>query len=84
VADQCLAHGFRAIKLHAWGDARRDARLCEAIRNNSFYESLIICNPIEVEPGIDANGQIGGPQAPGVGFAVDEAELARRAVVRLE
>jgi L-alanine-DL-glutamate epimerase-like enolase superfamily enzyme len=32
VADQCLAAGFRAIKLHAWGDARRDARLGEALR----------------------------------------------------
>lgn len=32
VADQCLAAGFRAIKLHAWGDARRDAALCQALR----------------------------------------------------
>jgi L-alanine-DL-glutamate epimerase-like enolase superfamily enzyme len=32
VADQCLARGFRAIKLHAWGDARRDARLCQDLR----------------------------------------------------
>jgi len=32
VADQCLELGYSAIKLHAWGDARRDARLCEALR----------------------------------------------------
>jgi len=32
VADQCLEAGFRAIKLHAWGDARRDAALCQALR----------------------------------------------------
>jgi L-alanine-DL-glutamate epimerase-like enolase superfamily enzyme len=32
VADQCLAAGFRAIKLHAWGDHRRDARLCQDLR----------------------------------------------------
>jgi L-alanine-DL-glutamate epimerase-like enolase superfamily enzyme len=32
VADQCLERGFRAIKLHAWGDARRDAQLCQALR----------------------------------------------------
>jgi len=32
VADQCLALGFPAIKLHAWGDARRDAALCQALR----------------------------------------------------
>jgi L-alanine-DL-glutamate epimerase-like enolase superfamily enzyme len=32
VADQCLALGFPAIKLHAWGDARRDAALALALR----------------------------------------------------
>lgn len=32
VADQCLTLGYQALKLHAWGDARRDARLCQALR----------------------------------------------------
>jgi L-alanine-DL-glutamate epimerase-like enolase superfamily enzyme len=32
VADQCLELGYRAIKLHAWGDARRDANLAQALR----------------------------------------------------
>lgn len=32
VADQCLELGYPAIKLHAWGDARRDARLALALR----------------------------------------------------
>jgi L-alanine-DL-glutamate epimerase-like enolase superfamily enzyme len=32
VADQCLELGYRAIKLHAWGDARRDAELGQALR----------------------------------------------------
>lgn len=32
VADQCLGLGYTAIKLHAWGDARRDAKLCLALR----------------------------------------------------
>jgi L-alanine-DL-glutamate epimerase-like enolase superfamily enzyme len=32
VADQCLELGFGAIKLHAWGDVRRDAALCAALR----------------------------------------------------
>ncbi|SDO84600.1 enolase C-terminal domain-like protein [Actinacidiphila guanduensis] len=32
VADQCLALGYHGIKLHAWGDARRDAALCQALR----------------------------------------------------
>ena len=34
VADQCIELGFSAIKLHAWGDARRDARLSQALRDH--------------------------------------------------
>lgn len=32
VIDQCLELGYQAIKLHAWGDARRDAGLAQAVR----------------------------------------------------
>jgi L-alanine-DL-glutamate epimerase-like enolase superfamily enzyme len=32
VADRCLELGYRAIKLHGWGEAREDARLCQALR----------------------------------------------------
>ncbi len=32
VADQCVALGYPAIKLHAWGDARADADLCQRLR----------------------------------------------------
>ena len=34
VADQCLELGYRGIKLHAWGDARRDAELSAALREH--------------------------------------------------
>ena len=34
VADQCLELGYSSIKLHAWGDVRRDAALCEALRSH--------------------------------------------------
>ena len=34
MADQCLALGYPAIKLHAWGDARRDAKLSLALREH--------------------------------------------------
>lgn len=34
IADQCMERGFAAIKLHAWGDARRDARLAERLREH--------------------------------------------------
>ncbi len=34
IADQCLEKGFRAIKLHAWGDVKRDAKLAHALRKH--------------------------------------------------
>ncbi|MBO9606786.1 MAG: hypothetical protein J7639_12585 [Paenibacillaceae bacterium] len=34
VADACLDRGIRAIKLHAWGDARLDAKLCQDLRRH--------------------------------------------------
>jgi L-alanine-DL-glutamate epimerase-like enolase superfamily enzyme len=34
VVTQCLELGYPAIKLHAWGDARADARLCLAVREH--------------------------------------------------
>ena len=34
VADQCIELGYTAIKLHAWGDAREDARLSIALRDH--------------------------------------------------
>jgi L-alanine-DL-glutamate epimerase-like enolase superfamily enzyme len=34
VADQCLELGYPAIKLHAWGDVRQDAKLCMALREH--------------------------------------------------
>ncbi len=34
VADQCLEYGFKAIKLHAWGDPKKDAKLGQDLRNH--------------------------------------------------
>ncbi len=34
VATQCIELGYPALKLHAWGDARRDAELCTAVREH--------------------------------------------------
>lgn len=34
VISQCLELGYPAIKLHAWGDAHADARLCAAVRKH--------------------------------------------------
>lgn len=77
-----LADAFQmTAEVHGGGPA--NLQICLAIRNNSFYESLITCNPIEVEPGIDRQGTIHAPTAPGVGFAVDVQQLERSAVATL-
>jgi L-alanine-DL-glutamate epimerase-like enolase superfamily enzyme len=34
VADQIIELGYSSIKLHAWGDWRRDAKLCVALREH--------------------------------------------------
>lgn len=34
VIDQSLELGYKGIKLHAWGDARKDAKLCAAVREH--------------------------------------------------
>ena len=34
VADQCVDYGFTAIKLHAWGDHKKDAKLCQDLRKH--------------------------------------------------
>ena len=34
VATQCIELGYPAIKVHAWGDARKDAALCRALREH--------------------------------------------------
>jgi len=34
IVDQCRELGYPALKLHAWGDARLDAKLCTAVREH--------------------------------------------------
>jgi L-alanine-DL-glutamate epimerase-like enolase superfamily enzyme len=53
VADQCLEHGFGAIKLHAWGDLKRDAALCQSLRSHVgdavtlMYDGSAAFNPYD-------------------------------------
>ncbi|MFJ9247638.1 enolase C-terminal domain-like protein [Streptomyces sp. NPDC101776] len=65
VADQCVALGYRGIKLHAWGDARRDAELCLALREH-------------VGPGVplmyDGSAGFDLPDAIRLGRALSEAD----------
>lgn len=42
IADRCLEAGFRAIKLHAWGEVRRDAELAHALRRHVGDEVTLL------------------------------------------
>ena len=77
-----LADAFQmTAEVHGGGPPNLAVGL--AIRNNSFYETLIDANPIVVEQGIDREGYIHAPTVPGVGFDVDVQELERIAVATL-
>ncbi len=65
VADQCLALGYPAIKLHAWGDARKDAALCLALRKHVGDELPLM---------YDGSAGFDLPDALYLGHALGEAD----------
>jgi L-alanine-DL-glutamate epimerase-like enolase superfamily enzyme len=64
IADQALELGYPAIKLHAWGDARRDARLSVALREHVGDEIPLM---------FDASAGFDLPDAIYLGHALSEA-----------
>lgn len=65
VADQALALGYRGVKLHAWGDARRDADLILALRAHLGNEVPLM---------YDGSAGFDLPDAIYVGDALSEAK----------
>ncbi|MEY9856089.1 L-alanine-DL-glutamate epimerase-like enolase superfamily enzyme [Catenulispora sp. GAS73] len=65
VADQCLALGYHGVKLHAWGDARRDAQLILALRDHLGPEVPLM---------YDGSAGFDLPDALHVGAALSEAK----------
>jgi len=65
-----IAHLADAYHLRAevHGMGLESAHLCMAIKNNTYYESLVWGNPIKREALVDANGLVHGPTDPGVGY----------------
>lgn len=65
-----IAHLADAYHLRAevHGMGLESAHLCMAIKNNSYYESLIWGNPITRESLVDSNGLVHAPKGHGVGF----------------
>jgi L-alanine-DL-glutamate epimerase-like enolase superfamily enzyme len=80
-----VAHLADAFQMTAevHGPGLANLQICLAIRNNSFYESLITSNPIDVEPGVDGEGFIHAPTRSGVGFDIDLQDLEKRAIARV-
>jgi len=65
IAHLADAHLMRA-EVH--GGGLPHIHLCMAIRNNSYYESLVITQPAQREWCVDAHGMVHAPEAPGIGW----------------
>jgi L-alanine-DL-glutamate epimerase-like enolase superfamily enzyme len=65
-----IAHLADAYHLRAevHGMGLESAHLCMAIKNTTYYESLVWGNPIKREALVDAQGNVHGPKGPGVGY----------------
>jgi L-alanine-DL-glutamate epimerase-like enolase superfamily enzyme len=71
-----IAHLADAYHLRAevHGMGLESAHLCMAIKNTTYYESLVWGNPIKLESLLDSNGNVHGPKGPGVGYETLWAE----------
>jgi L-alanine-DL-glutamate epimerase-like enolase superfamily enzyme len=74
IAHLADAYLMRA-EVHGGGIAH--VHLCMAIRNNSYYESLMYTQPARREWCVDASGIVHAPEGPGVGWEQVWDELGR-------
>jgi L-alanine-DL-glutamate epimerase-like enolase superfamily enzyme len=65
IAHLADAYHLRA-EVHGFG--LESAHLCMAIKNTTYYESLIWANPTKREALVDAQGNVHAPKGPGVGY----------------
>jgi L-alanine-DL-glutamate epimerase-like enolase superfamily enzyme len=65
-----IAHLADAYHLRAevHGMGLESAHLCMAIKNNTYYESLVWGNPTTREGMVDAQGSVHAPKGVGVGY----------------
>ena len=77
-----LADSFQlSAEVHGMGV--ENIHLCLAIRNNHYYETLVMGNPVVFESCIDRHGRVHAPAGPGLGFDVDLKALEKSAVAKL-
>jgi L-alanine-DL-glutamate epimerase-like enolase superfamily enzyme len=62
-----LADAFR-LRAEVHGGGLVHTHLCMAIPNTTYYESLVMTNPVAREPAVDEQGLVHAPTAPGIGF----------------
>jgi L-alanine-DL-glutamate epimerase-like enolase superfamily enzyme len=76
-----IAHLADAYHLRAevHGMGIECAHLCMAIKNNTYYESLVWGNPTTRESFVDQNGLVHAPTEPGIGYEKiwEESELPK-------
>jgi L-alanine-DL-glutamate epimerase-like enolase superfamily enzyme len=74
-----VAHLADAFHMNAevHGAGLANLHLALAIRNNSFYESFVVSNPIAVDPRVGRDGRVGPPPGPGIGYGIDLERLRR-------
>ncbi len=72
-----VAHLADAFQMTAevHGGGLPNIHLAVAVRNNTYYEAMVLTNPIRVEPGVQRDGFIRPPAAPGIGYDIDLREL---------
>lgn len=62
-----LADAFH-MRAEVHGGGLPNVHLCMAIRNTTYYESLVTSNPIVREERVDSSGNVVAPNDPGVGW----------------
>lgn len=56
------------MRAEVHGGTIPNEHLCMAIRNTTYYESIITGNPVQREACVDHNGLVHAPTLPGIGF----------------
>ena len=77
-----LADSFQlSAEVHGMGV--ENIHLCLAIRNNHYYETLVMGNPVVFEKRIGPDAHVRAPDAPGMGHDVELKTLEKVAVARI-
>jgi L-alanine-DL-glutamate epimerase-like enolase superfamily enzyme len=56
------------MRAEVHGGGLPNTHLCMAIRNNTYYESLLLANPVQRDACVDERGLVHAPTGPGIGY----------------